>query len=78
MDAFAEILLGRGIGMKHNLWYRIVRWLIQHSTAAMTYVIEMRNEVADGYEYKLRLIEDRLDEILKEYSDLLEGTERDG
>lgn len=44
----------------------------------MTYVIEMRNEVADGYENKLRLIEEELDEILKKYSDLLEGTERDG
>ena len=64
--------------MKHNLWYRIVKWLIRHSTAAMTYVIEMRNEVADGYGHKLRLIEDELDEILKKYSDLFEGTEKDG
>lgn len=46
--------------MKHNLWYRIVRWLITHSTAGMTYVIEMRNEVADGYEYRLQQYEERL------------------
>lgn len=39
--------------MKHNLWYRIVRWLITHSTAGMTYVIEMRNEVADFYERRM-------------------------
>lgn len=39
--------------MKHNLWYRIVRWLITHSTAGMTYVIEMRNEVADFYERRI-------------------------
>ncbi len=39
--------------MKHNLWYKLVRWLIQHSYAAMTYVIEMRNEVADYYEKRM-------------------------
>lgn len=43
----------------------------------MTYVIEMRNEVADFYEYRLRLLEDELDEIIKKNSYLLEGTERD-
>lgn len=64
--------------MKHNLWYRTVRWLIIHSTSAMTYVIEMRNEVADFYEYRLRLLGDELDEIIKKYSYLSEGTERDG
>ena len=31
----------------NNMWYRIVVWLIHHSKAAMRYVIEMRNEVAD-------------------------------
>jgi hypothetical protein len=44
----------------------------------MTYVIEMRNEVADFYEHRLRLLEDELDEIIKKNSYLLEGTERDG
>lgn len=54
--------------MKHNLWYRIVRWLIRHSRAGMTYVIEMRNEVADGYEYWI----DRLNDFISDMEKLLE------
>ena len=67
--------------MKHGLRYRIARWLIQHSSAAMTYVVEMRNEVSDYYENReeriaeadcirrieaLRCVDDRVNELLKD------------
>ena len=46
--------------MKHNLWYRIVKWLITHSYAGMTYVIEMRNEVADSYQHEIDVLEETI------------------
>ena len=51
--------------MKHNLWYRIVRWLIRHSKAGMTYVIEMRNEVAEGYEHKIYYLQEDIGKLAK-------------
>ena len=42
--------------MKHGIRYKIAKWLIQHSSAATTYVIEMRNEVSNYYESREKWI----------------------
>ena len=49
--------------MKHNLWYKVVRCIIQHSTAGMTYVVEMRNEVAENYEYEIEYLKKRIEQL---------------
>ena len=49
--------------MKHNLWYKVVRCIIQHSTAGMTYVIEMRNEVENSYEHEIEYLEKRIEQL---------------
>ncbi len=51
--------------MKHNLWYRIVRWLITHSYAGMTYVIEMRNEAVEGYQHEIDVLQEDIGKLAK-------------
>lgn len=54
-----------------KLKYKVAKWLIHHSSAAMQIVIEYRNEVADYYERCLDVANDDMDKLERKRLDVL-------